>query len=377
MRQSKKKKPLNLIIDQGGINGSSSQISSIVLDDTSNNRNFGLNDFDSPSSTPDSLKSFNIEGGIDEGCAIEDIPFHNVTSPEASYSSPIMLRNSNFDHTPWKEKNDDSLGNKLTISVYNREQEKIVSPVQEFSGISLVSLSTEKYGPTNKESFVTAKDQSDISEDSVQLSHNQQITCFHDRHSNSKEGPADTLVDLDSTEESKNIQIVNKSALKVLQQEENFSVSTKELDNAKQETSELKQKQNSEKQELNKNRELNGAKENVSKLTSDLGQEKSNQQTPVNNLNSKITKLTQEENQLDAASHQSRKQSNYAFASFILFGAFAVGAGLTMFHLAICISLAVAALTFLAVGCYCLYEANTALSNVEVDNDVNTAVVEV
>nr|WP_033445331.1 hypothetical protein [Wolbachia endosymbiont of Culex quinquefasciatus] len=39
-----------------------------------------------------------------------------------------------------------------------------------------------------------------------------------------------------------------------------------------------------------------------------------------------------------------------------------------MVHLAMCVSLAVAALTFLAVGCYCSYNANTALNNVEIEN---------
>lgn len=38
-----------------------------------------------------------------------------------------------------------------------------------------------------------------------------------------------------------------------------------------------------------------------------------------------------------------------------------------MFHLAVCITLSVAALIFLAVGCYCSYKANTALSNVKTD----------
>ncbi|WP_167370353.1 TomO hydrophobic C-terminal domain-containing protein, partial [Wolbachia endosymbiont of Culex molestus] len=46
----------------------------------------------------------------------------------------------------------------------------------------------------------------------------------------------------------------------------------------------------------------------------------------------------------------------------------AVGTSLTMVHLAMCVSLAVAALTFLAVGCYCSYNANTALNNVEIEN---------
>ncbi|WP_264704604.1 MULTISPECIES: ankyrin repeat domain-containing protein [unclassified Wolbachia] len=70
---------------------------------------------------------------------------------------------------------------------------------------------------------------------------------------------------------------------------------------------------------------------------------------------------------LSAASAQGRKQITYASISFVLSGAFAVGASLTMFHSAVCIILSVAALTFLAVGCYCSYKANTALSNVETD----------
>ncbi|MCA7010790.1 TomO hydrophobic C-terminal domain-containing protein [Wolbachia endosymbiont of Tribolium confusum] len=62
----------------------------------------------------------------------------------------------------------------------------------------------------------------------------------------------------------------------------------------------------------------------------------------------------------------SKKQGNYASVSFVLSGASAVGASLTMLHLAICVSLIIAASTFLAVGCYCSYKANTALNNIEV-----------
>nr|WP_265025165.1 hypothetical protein [Wolbachia endosymbiont (group B) of Pammene fasciana] len=117
----------------------------------------------------------------------------------------------------------------------------------------------------------------------------------------------------------------------------------------------------------------------------------------VSSLKGQVTKMAKEKDQLAkqlndtqqnpnpdnenkkllAVSAQSRKQITYASVSFVLSGAFAVGASLTMFHLTICISLAVAALTFLAVGCYCSYKANTALSNVEIDNCVNPAVVEV
>ncbi|MDE5062113.1 TomO hydrophobic C-terminal domain-containing protein [Wolbachia endosymbiont of Drosophila tsacasi] len=61
----------------------------------------------------------------------------------------------------------------------------------------------------------------------------------------------------------------------------------------------------------------------------------------------------------------SRKQSNFASASFVLSGAFAVGACLTIPNLEICIPLAVTAFAFFTIGCYCSYKANTALSDVK------------
>lgn len=82
-------------------------------------------------------------------------------------------------------------------------------------------------------------------------------------------------------------------------------------------------------------------------------------------LNSKYEKFL-------GASNNSKRQGSYASISFVLSGASAVGASLTMFHLAICLSLAVAALIFLAAGCYCLYKANTTLSNIEIDQTQTT-----
>ncbi|QDH18420.1 hypothetical protein wCauA_01845 [Wolbachia endosymbiont of Carposina sasakii] len=87
------------------------------------------------------------------------------------------------------------------------------------------------------------------------------------------------------------------------------------------------------------------------------------------------TKLTEQfkavKSQLLMASAYSRKQIIYASVSLVLSSACAVGANLTMFNLAICISLTVATLTFLAVGCYYSYKASTALSSVEVDQVEN------
>lgn len=170
----------------------------------------------------------------------------------------------------------------------------------------------------------------------------------------------------------------------------------KELDDANQKVVHLKRERDSIKQDLAiKTRELDEAKaqleenerkldntnKNVLKLAEDLRVEKLSQQVTVNNLNGKITQLTQilektkkqlkesesENNDKFLEASTNKRQGNYASVSFVLSGAFAVGASLTMFHLAMCISLAVAALTFLAVGCYCSYKANTALSDVKID----------
>ncbi len=94
-------------------------------------------------------------------------------------------------------------------------------------------------------------------------------------------------------------------------------------------------------------------------------------------LESKNKELNGKNKKFLGASTHSKRQGNYASVSFVLSGAFAVGASLTIPYLAICITLAVAALTFLAVGFYCSYKANTTLSNVEVKNGIDSAAVEV
>ncbi|MBH5362631.1 ankyrin repeat domain-containing protein [Wolbachia endosymbiont of Kradibia gibbosae] len=120
-----------------------------------------------------------------------------------------------------------------------------------------------------------------------------------------------------------------------------------------------------------KEQELNSTKQDLVKKASEVTQLSSeNIQLQTQNLNAKNKKLL-------AVSAQSRKQVTYASVSFVLSGAFAVGASLTIPYLAICITFAVAASIFLAVGCYCSYKANTALSNVEVKNGIDSAAVEV
>ncbi|BEP32942.1 MAG: hypothetical protein WBIAU2_11690 [Wolbachia endosymbiont of Drosophila biauraria] len=77
--------------------------------------------------------------------------------------------------------------------------------------------------------------------------------------------------------------------------------------------------------------------------------------------------------QFSEARAQSRKQIIYASASLILSGVFAVGTSLTMSHLGISISLALTALTFLTLGCYCSYKASTTLRNIELDRTFKMA----
>ncbi|MDX5526939.1 MAG: hypothetical protein O7167_03560 [Wolbachia endosymbiont of Andrena nigroaenea] len=73
------------------------------------------------------------------------------------------------------------------------------------------------------------------------------------------------------------------------------------------------------------------------------------------------------EKNLTVSARKIKDKISYASAFFILSGVCAVGASLIIPYLAICITLAIVAFIFLATGCYCSYKANTALSNIEVD----------
>lgn len=147
------------------------------------------------------------------------------------------------------------------------------------------------------------------------------------------------------------------------------------LDSANQEATRLKntieELEGIKNQLTEKEQELNSTKQDLVKKASEVTQLSSkNIQLQTQNLNAKNKKLL-------AVSAQSRKQVTYASVSFVLSGAFAVGASLTIPYLAICITFAVAASIFLAVGCYCSCKASTALSNVEVKNGIDSAAVEV
>ncbi|WP_456201418.1 TomO hydrophobic C-terminal domain-containing protein [Wolbachia endosymbiont of Protocalliphora sialia] len=95
----------------------------------------------------------------------------------------------------------------------------------------------------------------------------------------------------------------------------------------------------------------------ISQLERNFRQERLELQAQNQDLKNKNRKLSE-------ANIYNRRQSNYSSASFVLSGAFAVGACLTISNLEICISLAVAAFVFLTIGCYCSYKASTVLSDV-------------
>ncbi len=131
-----------------------------------------------------------------------------------------------------------------------------------------------------------------------------------------------------------------------------------QLENLRGELERTKIRLREKEQELNKvvserTRDTN----KISQLERDFRQERLELQAQNQDLKNKNRKLSE-------ANIYNRRQSNYASASFVLSGAFAIGACLTISNLEICISLAVAAFVFLTIGCYCSYKASTVLSDV-------------
>jgi ankyrin repeat protein len=180
-----------------------------------------------------------------------------------------------------------------------------------------------------------------------------------------------------------------------------FEKKEQELNNVKKNVSQLEQEKLSQqtkingltaqitqlKEEINSKQDLVNETSEVTQLSSKNGQ----LQAQIQNLNAELEKMKTQESKLrkkeqelvnkteelnsksdkntrlSASSVQSGKYSNYASASFVLAGIFAVGTSLTIPYLAICITLAVAASVSLIVGSCCLYKANTALSDVKAD----------
>ncbi|WP_395461019.1 ankyrin repeat domain-containing protein [Wolbachia endosymbiont (group B) of Ablattaria laevigata] len=131
-----------------------------------------------------------------------------------------------------------------------------------------------------------------------------------------------------------------------------------QLENLRDELERTKIRLREKEQELNRTvDERTRDTDKISQLERDLRQERLELQAQNQDSKNKNRKLSE-------ASIYNRRQSNYASASFVLSGAFAIGACLTISNLEICISLAVAALVFIAIGCYCSYKASTVLSDV-------------
>ncbi|OJH30963.1 E3 ubiquitin-protein ligase SlrP [Wolbachia endosymbiont of Armadillidium vulgare] len=225
----------------------------------------------------------------------------------------------------------------------------------------------------------------------------------------------DTQAQLKEREKELDIAKNNASQLKeeLKQAQQSLVAKTKEFENAvnklqkglNEKTREAAQFEEENSNLASQTRELEGKKEEIGKLEAQVTQltAQSNQLNDTRQgLTDEVTQLKNENNDLKTRLQESenkskvleknlkkqseskdeelnekflkariysKKQGIYAAVSFVSSGAFAVGASLTMLHLAICVSLIIAASTFLAVGCYCFYKANTALSNVEIENN--------
>lgn len=130
------------------------------------------------------------------------------------------------------------------------------------------------------------------------------------------------------------------------------------LENLEGELERIKTQLREKEQELNKAvSERTVYTDKILQLERGFSQERLELQAQNRDLKSKNRKLSE-------ASIYNRRQSDYASASFVLSGAFAFGACLTISNLEICISLAVAAFVFIAIGCYCSYKVITVLSDV-------------
>lgn len=165
---------------------------------------------------------------------------------------------------------------------------------------------------------------------------------------------------------SKNAQELERTKRQLSESEEvvkqltrNFDALQKEIENYKQTVNDLNA------QFTTKDQELNDAKQRLNEVTQ-LTEENVRLRAQNQDLNNKNKKFSE-------ASAQDRKQSNYASVAFMVAGTFAVVASLTMPYLAVCITFAIAASIFFAVGCYSLYKANTTLNNAEVNRATSSA----
>ncbi|MEY2393155.1 TomO hydrophobic C-terminal domain-containing protein [Wolbachia endosymbiont of Tettigetta isshikii] len=140
-------------------------------------------------------------------------------------------------------------------------------------------------------------------------------------------------------------------------------------------------------------------KEKVSDLENKLKELKSKYEEPINQaqrletlkgenekLIGKVEQLKNRVEELKELKKDSKPEAvnfqgvkskvNYASASFILSMVCAVGASFVTSYLAICATLAIAASVFLALGCYCSYKSNIALSDVKVNQPDNQRLLE-
>ncbi|MDG7055814.1 MAG: hypothetical protein LJD31_04800 [Wolbachia endosymbiont of Menacanthus eurysternus] len=143
-----------------------------------------------------------------------------------------------------------------------------------------------------------------------------------------------------------------------------------------EEKNQLDKDLNSTKQSLDaKDKELKNKNKELESKIQKLEELKSAYESQIKDLQEQLESRNKElednkDSKPSAVNAQGVKSKvNYTSTFFVLSGVCAVGASLATPYLAICAILAVAASVFLALGCHCLYKANTALSDVKVQQD--------
>ncbi|MCX3065215.1 TomO hydrophobic C-terminal domain-containing protein [Wolbachia endosymbiont of Drosophila pseudotakahashii] len=307
------------------------------------------------------LKQAKQEAGIDQADIVSGQVIQSVidktTRNDSTEQSASQLEQAGLNKNPLENAFQISKGeNKRFLDEIRKKEEDLRQAQQEIDNLEskvltqklqqeeeLKKINTQLTESKNLAGDLTNKT-TQLTEENTQLKDNlKTITETNTQLQNELESTRKTLGEKDSTV----IQLT----------EENTEL---KLEKPKNENNDLKTKlQESE----SKSKGLESRIENLQKQLSE---------------NSRLAKekdLGNENKKLSAVSAQSRKQVTYASVSFVLSGAFAVGASLTIPYLAICITFAVAASIFLATGFYCSYKANTALSNVEIGqiNDIDLA----
>ncbi|WP_339047301.1 hypothetical protein [Candidatus Mesenet endosymbiont of Phosphuga atrata] len=172
-----------------------------------------------------------------------------------------------------------------------------------------------------------------------------------------------SLLSNKKSQPSKEAEEVKRLKSELEEKKEQIKYLQKDVDNLAEENSKL----------VKAKRQLENARDNSIDSDNRITQENTQLQNELKDVQQQLTKCESENKELknkeaSIVNTQGIKgKVNYTSASFILFGVCAVGASLTIPYLAACITLAIAASTFLVAGLCYSYKVNTALSDVETD----------